>query len=138
MLVIFSFVIMYASAYVVHSFQFSAKSWSSYKTFKWPVHTNTLKMMKLEDETDEESSSFVKRIKSNYLINKFKDCRNEENCRSSCSLSEVELLLRSVLPPVSNSELKEEINFLLSKIPQQSIKVNAIDVNEFLNAVSFT
>ena len=134
MLVIFNLVLMYAFVYVVHSFQFTTKYSSSSKTNKWSVRTNTLKMMETDDEIDEESSIFVKRIKSNYLTNKFKDCRNEE-CRSSCSLSEVELLLRSVLPPVSNKELKEEINVLLSTIPQQSIKDNSIDVNEFLNAV---
>lgn len=120
--------------YAVNSFYFTTRFMSTSQT-NMKKSMQPMLMTNIDEEADEESSNFVKRIKSNYLINKFKDCRNEENCRSSCSLPEVELLLRSVLPPVSNLELKDEINALLSTISPQSIKSNSIDVNEFLNAV---
>lgn len=90
---------------------------------------------------DEEETAFLNRVKSNYLVNKFRDCRKssstaQDECRTLCTLSEIELLLRTILPPVSNKEMSEEIDFLLKKMPPKSVQSNSIDVDDFLNVVS--
>ena len=90
------------------------------------------------DVEDDEETEYVNRIKSNYLVSKFKNCRQDggkEICRTLCTISEIETLLRTILPPLSVNELKQEITLILSEISSESVKSNNIDVDEFLNAV---
>ena len=62
----------------------------------------------LNEQTDEEIS-VEQEILINYLTNKFQDCRGDE-CRLDCDRNEIEALLKSILPPVTATELKIEVH----------------------------
>ena len=112
------------------NFNIKSKKTFDYNTKISPLFATT--------SVDDEEIDYISQVKSTYLTNKFKDCRKvegEEVCRSLCTLSEVEMLLRSILPPVTADELSNEIKVVLSKIPSESVKSDAIDVNDFLDAV---
>ena len=62
-----------------------------------------------EQTEDEEISTEEQEILINYLTNKFQDCRGDE-CRLDCDRNEIEALLKSILPPVTATELKIEVH----------------------------
>lgn len=84
-----------------------------------------------EDEDVDNVNAF-KSIASNYLYNKFRDCRGD-SCRDLCDKKEVEDLVRAILPPVSKDELQKEINLILKNMNID--KDGLIDTNQFLSNI---
>lgn len=70
------------------------------------------------DIEDEEELVSFKRIVSNYLGAKFRDCRGED-CKFSRDRSEVKELMRVVLPPVSKEELDKEVKLVIGKMGKE-------------------
>lgn len=82
-----------------------------------------------EDNDDAEE---FKRIVDSYLLAKFNDCHGDD-CRMFCDKSEVEILLKSVLPPVSKAELDMEVGKVLKIIG--AADDDLIEADSFLSAV---
>ena len=78
---------------------------------------------------DPEYIESYNRIAPNYLVNKFKDFQGDD-CRLFCSQSEIKLLLKSILPPVSKDELDQEVKKVLAGMED----MESIEVVEFLSA----
>jgi len=69
-----------------------------------------------------KDDSTINDIAERYLLNKFKgsaDCAGDDSseaCRFQCDRSEVESLLKQILPPVSKEELVREIDLVMGKL----------------------
>lgn len=87
-------------------------------------------LFEVSEDMDEEEVASFKEIATEYLTNKFRDCRGDD-CRELCTKAEVEQLLRSILPPVSKSELAEEVSLVMKNI---KVDNDDIDVNEFIQS----
>lgn len=88
-------------------------------------------LMSLYDNMDDDEVESFKRITSNYLVNKFKDCQGDD-CRLFCTKNEVQVLLRAILPPITEEELQAEEKNILKGIAD----LDSIDVDEFLQAAT--
>jgi hypothetical protein len=87
-------------------------------------------MYKANDDNDD--SEEFQRIVGNYLQAKFNDCHGED-CRMFCDRGEVEVLLKSVLPPVSKRELDMEVTKALKSIGASDDDL--VEAESFLTAV---
>lgn len=97
---------------------------------------NIIRMMDDENKSvftpiDDDDMTLFKSIATNYILNKFKNCRGDL-CRELCDKGEVEELVRAILPPVSKEELEQEINFIVKDLID---KDGLIDSNQFLKKV---
>ena len=81
---------------------------------------------------DEEDDNF-RRIVTNYLMSKFKDCAGED-CRMFCDRKEVEELLNGLLPPVTKKELEDEVKTLMGMLGATKDD-DLVDADQFLQAV---
>ena len=84
------------------------------------------------ENVDNDDSEAFQRIVGNYLKAKFSDCHGDD-CRMFCDRNEVTALLKTVLPPVSNSELDIEVEKALKSIGAGDDDL--IEADSFLNAV---
>lgn len=84
-----------------------------------------------DDDEDDEDREFLSRVKTNYLVNKFNDCRGE-NCREFCTRDEIQALLTSILPPVTPADLAAETNRIIAKFAQPDL----ISAEDFVRAAS--
>eukprot|EP00596_Hydrurales_sp_CCMP1899_P002546 CAMPEP_0119033426 /NCGR_PEP_ID=MMETSP1177-20130426/466_1 /TAXON_ID=2985 /ORGANISM="Ochromonas sp, Strain CCMP1899" /LENGTH=269 /DNA_ID=CAMNT_0006990155 /DNA_START=167 /DNA_END=976 /DNA_ORIENTATION=+ len=85
-----------------------------------------------EANEDNDDAAEFKKIVDNYLLAKFNDCHGDD-CRMFCDKSEVEMLLKSVLPPVSKAELDGEVTKVLKTIGAGDDDL--IEADSFLSAV---
>lgn len=83
------------------------------------------------DDEDDEDREFLGRIKTSYLVNKFKDCRGED-CRAFCSRDEIQALLTCILPPVTPADLTMETNRIIATFSQPDL----ISADDFVLAAS--
>jgi hypothetical protein len=83
------------------------------------------------DDGDDDDNIMFTRIATNYLANKFRDCRGD-NCRTFVDKDEAKLLLKTILPPVTKKELDLEVMEVF-----QSINIDSsgdIDIDQFIIA----
>lgn len=57
----------------------------------------------------------MKDIAARFLLAKYKGC-DEDGCRIECTRDEARDVLKSVLPPVTNDELEEELNITMKEL----------------------
>ena len=95
------------------------------------INSPHLRLQMTNNEEDEDDLEFLSRVKNNYLVNKFKDCRGED-CRATCSRDEIQTLLLSILPPLTPEDLAAETNRIISKFPQPDL----ISADDFVRAAS--
>lgn len=94
-----------------------------------PRKISVLKSSILDDIEDEEELVSFRSIASSYLKSKFLDCYGDD-CTYIRNRDDVKQLLRSVLPPLSSTELDDEVDKLLKNLPSSDI-----DADEFLREV---
>jgi hypothetical protein len=72
-----------------------------------------------DDEEDPEEAESFKEITTAYLLNKYRDCKEEadgtEQCRFLCDQKQIEEILVSILPPMTKSALAVEVETVMSK-----------------------
>ncbi len=88
-----------------------------------------------EGEDEEESVTF-RTIVKNYLLNKYRNCRESDvgegiDCRFMCNLTQVSEIVRSVLPPVTQAALQQEVRLTMDKFEGKDV----VDSEDFLEAV---
>ena len=92
-------------------------------------HHNHITLYANDDDDDDDV--MLQRIASNYLANKFRDCRSD-NCRTFVDKDEAKLLLKTILPPVTKNELDREVIEVFNSI---NIESNGdIGIDQFIDA----
>ena len=114
--------------------RFSRQSFIIRKFYKTELHASVVSdqgktIFNAEDDDDNDS---FKRIVGNYLMSKFKECQGEE-CRMFVDRNEVGGLLKAILPPVNDNELKEVIDSIMTNVGGGDL----IDADAFLEAAMF-
>jgi len=73
---------------------------------------------------DDEDGVF-KKVVTNYLLNRYRDCREgvegSVECRFSCDPAQIEAVVKSILPPVTPTELQKEVDRTMSKFGGLSV-----------------
>eukprot|EP01038_Epipyxis_sp_PR26KG_P011983 gene11983-16041_t len=130
LLIYYSAVFLLLQSKLVNSFRvFSRRSFINCKTLN--VATSFLGCV------DEEEIVSGQRIVNNYLKAKFKNCDIKgENCRIFCNRQEFEELFKLVLPPVTKSELKVELEKSIEKLGLPASQTDFdVSEDEFLKTV---
>jgi hypothetical protein len=83
---------------------------------------------------DDDEGEF-RRVCENYLDNKYKDCKEgvegSLECRFACDRTEIETLLLTLLPPVTKTELKREVDLTMQRFKGMA----TVDAKDFYDAV---
>jgi hypothetical protein len=92
-------------------------------------------MVQVNDDLFEDDEEMLE-IAQNYVSAKYKGC-DEDGCRMFCDKTEARDILRSLLPPVSTSELDEEVEKTMALIMQNPENSDdAIDESDFVRAIT--
>jgi hypothetical protein len=83
---------------------------------------------------DDDEGEF-RRVCENYLDNKYKDCKEgvegSLECRFVCERNEIEGILVTLLPPVTKTELKREVDLTMQRFKGMT----TVDAKDFYDAV---
>jgi len=97
------------------------------------LHKRMLLIRRYSMEDDEilfKDEEDMKNIAARYLLAKYKGC-DEVGCRLECTRDEARDVLKSVLPPVTNDELEEEVQITMKEFGMDDV----IDETKFIEAI---
>lgn len=94
-------------------------------------HHNHIRLCANSDDDDDDDGIMLQRIASNYLSNKFRDCRGDD-CRTFVDKDEAKFLLKMILPPVTKNELDREVIEVFNSINKESN--GDIGIDQFIDA----
>lgn len=91
-----------------------------------------------DGEEDPEDGEAFRNIAQTYLMNKYRDCREDPtsgdlNCRFICDQEQVKEIMVSLLPPVTKEALNEEVQEMMSKFKGEDGDV--VEGEVFVNAM---